>query len=145
MPRSVIFIMVLPVAFSVAFGSAVMADILQQPGRDLNMWPGASHDDSHGSMSVIGLASTYSVSEPVRVQVAPPEGFGCGDLYITVSSGHEPVTQRGFLAQCPEPGQSLPIHDEYREAIRAPGSYDLTVELVAAGDTISLTRGFTVE
>jgi len=34
-----IVVFVLPVVFSIIFGSAVMADTLQKPDRTLNMWP----------------------------------------------------------------------------------------------------------
>ena len=37
--KRIFVVFVLPVIFSIIFGSAVMADILQKPDRELNMWP----------------------------------------------------------------------------------------------------------
>ena len=55
-------VFVLPVIFSIVFGSAVMADTLQKPDRELNMWPMTfSGESSHGKSShgsgieIIGL------------------------------------------------------------------------------------------
>ena len=45
-------VFVLPVIFSIVFGSAVMADTLQKPDRELNMWPMTfSGNSSHGNSS----------------------------------------------------------------------------------------------
>ena len=67
----VIIVFVLPVIFSIIFGSAVMADTLQKPDRELNMWPMTfSGNSSHDSdIEIIGLENQYSVSEPVQIQV----------------------------------------------------------------------------
>ena len=37
--KKVFVVFVLPAIFSIIFGSAVMADILQKPDRELNIWP----------------------------------------------------------------------------------------------------------
>ena len=42
--KKIFVVFVLPVIFSLAFGSAVMADILQKPDRELNMWPMSSSE-----------------------------------------------------------------------------------------------------
>ena len=42
--KKVLVVFVLPVIFSLIFGSAVMADILQKPDRELNMWPISSSE-----------------------------------------------------------------------------------------------------
>ena len=53
-----LIVFVLPVIFSIIFGSAVMADILQKPDRELNMWPmsfsegSSSHDSSSHDSSL---------------------------------------------------------------------------------------------
>ena len=70
-------VFVLPVIFSIIFGSAVMADTLQKPDRELNMWPMTfSGESSHGKSShgsdieIIGLSNQYlsliHISEPTR-------------------------------------------------------------------------------
>ena len=83
-----IIVFVLPIIFSIIFGSAVMVDILQKPDRELNMWPmsfseGSSSHDS--SLKIIGLSNQYLVTEPIEVQVKVTDSsFNCGDLYITI-------------------------------------------------------------
>ena len=54
----VIIVFILPVLFSIIFGSAVMADTLQKSDRELNMWPMTfSGNSSHDSdIKIIGLA-----------------------------------------------------------------------------------------
>ena len=84
-------VFVLPVIFSIVFGSAVMADTLQKPDRELNMWPmtfsgESSHGkSSHGSdLEIVGLSNQYTISEPVQIQVKINDSsLSCGDLYIT--------------------------------------------------------------
>ena len=103
-------VFVLPVIFSIVFGSAVMADTLQKPDRELNMWPMTfSGESSHGKSShgsdieIIGLSNQYSVSEPVQIQVKINDSsISCGDLYVTIyeSGSDNVVTQGGFFNQC---------------------------------------------
>jgi hypothetical protein len=55
-----IIVFVLPIIFSIIFGSAVMVDILQKPDRELNMWPmsfseGSSSPDSSLKIIVPGF------------------------------------------------------------------------------------------
>ena len=104
-----IVVFVLPVIFSIIFGSAVMADTLQKPDRELNMWPMTfSGNSSHDSnLKIIGLANQYSVLEPVEIQVKINDSsFSCGDLYITVyaSESSDVITQGGFFNQCVKDG-----------------------------------------
>ena len=64
-----------------------MADILQKPDRELNMWPMSSHNsvDHDSSIRIIGLSNHYSVSEPIEIQVKINDSsYSCGDLYITI-------------------------------------------------------------
>ena len=113
-----IIVFVLPVIFSIIFGSAVMADILQKPDRELNMWPisfseGSSSHDS--SLKIIGLSNQYLVTEPIEVQVKVTDSsFNCGDLYITIyySGNNDVVTQGGFFNQCFTNGDLFPINDK---------------------------------
>ena len=147
-----IVVFVLPVIFSIIFGSAVMADILQKPDRELNMWPmsfseGSSSHDS--SLKIIGLSNQYLVTEPIEVQVKVTDSsFNCGDLYITIyySGTNDVVTQGGFFNQCLTNGDLFPINDKFSKIISVPGSYELVVDLTSDGlSNISVTGTFTIK
>ena len=147
-----IVVFVLPIIFSIIFGSAVMADILQKPDRELNMWPmsfseGSSSHDS--SMTIIGLSSQYLISEPIEVQVKVNDSsFSCGDLYITIYTlgKNDTVTQGGFFNQCVKNGNLFPINDTFSEVITIPGSYELVADLTSDGlSNISVTGTFTIK
>ena len=147
-----IVVFVLPVIFSIIFGSAVMADILQKPDRELNMWPmsfseGSSSHDS--SMTIIGLSSQYLISEPIEVQIKVNDSsFSCGDLYITIYTlgKSDTVTQSGFFNQCVKNGNLFPINDKFSEIITIPGSYELIADLTSDGlSNISVTGTFTIK
>ena len=59
-----------PVIFSIIVGSAVLSDVLQQPDRELNMWPMSySEGGSHSSIEIMGLSKEYTTTEPVEIQV----------------------------------------------------------------------------
>jgi len=132
-----IIVFVLPIIFSIIFGSAVMADILQKPNRELNMWPmsfseGSSSHDS--SLKIIGLSNQYLISEPIEVQVKVTDSsFSCGDLYITIytSGNNDIVTQGGFFNQCLKNGDLFPINDKFSKIITVPGSYQMTADIVS--------------
>ena len=147
-----IVVFVLPVIFSIIFGSAVMADILQKPDRELNMWPmsfseGSSSHDS--SMIIIGLSSQYLISEPIEVQIKVNDSsFSCGDLYITIYTlgKSDTVTQGGFFNQCVKNGNLFPINDTFSEVITIPGSYELVSDLTSDGlSNTSVTGIFTIK
>ena len=150
--RGVVYaVFLLPVIFSIVFGTAVMADILQKPGRELNMWNFGSGADSHGSkpIKIIGMEKQYSVSEPVSLEVRITDpGFSCGDLYITIyTSDEEAVTQSGFFDQCYEPdGPALPIDSEFSRLIDTPGRYTVVVEMTDQDQRNVITsKEFTVK
>ena len=144
-------VFVLPVIFSIIFGSAVMADILQKPDRELNMWPmsfseGSSSHDS--SLKIIGLSSQYLVTEPIEVQVKVNDSsFNCGDLYITIyNSENDVVTQGAFFNQCLKNGDLFPINDKFSKIITTPGSYQLTADVVSSDlSNISTYGAFTIK
>ena len=147
-----IVVFVLPIIFSIIFGSAVMADILQKPDRELNMWPmsfseGSSSHDS--SMTIIGLSSQYLISEPIEVQIKVNDSsFSCGDLYITIYTlgKRDTVTQGGFFNQCVKNGNLFPINDKFSEIITIPGSYELIADLTSDGlSNISVTGTFAIK
>ena len=145
-------VFVLPVIFSIIFGSAVMADTLQKPDRELNMWPMSSSEisSSHNSdLKIIGLSNQYLVSEPIEIQVKVNDiSFSCGDLYITIytSGKSDVVTQAGFFNQCIENGTLFPINDKFSKIITAPGSYQIVADIVSDDLTNISTSGiFTVK
>ena len=146
-----VVVFVLPVIFSIIFGSAVMADTLQKPDRSLNMWPMTfSGNSSHDSdIEIIGLANQYSADEPVEIQVKiNNSSFTCGDLYITIyaSESGDVVTQGGFFNQCIENGTLFPINDKFSKVITIPGSYQMVADLVSNDlSNISTTGTFTVK
>ena len=145
-------VFVLPVIFSIIFGSAVMADTLQKPDRELNMWPMSSSENSssHNSdLKIIGLSNQYLVSEPIEIQVKVNYiSFSCGDLYITIytSGKSDVVTQAGFFNQCIENGTLFPINDKFSKIITAPGSYQIVADIVSNDlSNISTSGIFTVK
>ena len=146
-----IVVFVLPVVFSIIFGSAVMADTLQKPDRELNMWPMTFSGNSshHSDIEIIGLANQYSVEEPVKIQVKINDSsFTCGDLYITVyaSESSDVVTQGGFFNQCVKDGNFFPINDKFSEIITVPGFYQMNANIVSNDSSNISTSGiFTVK
>ena len=147
----VIIVFVLPVIFSIIFGSAVMADTLQKPDRELNMWPMTfSGNSSHDSdIKIIGLENQYSISEPVQIQVKINDSsFSCGDLYITIyaSGSSDVVTQGGFFNQCVKNGNLLPNNDNFSKIVDSPGSYKIVADVVSTDlSNISTSGIFTVK
>ena len=161
----VFIVFVLPVILSVALGAAVMGDILQQPGRQLDILPASlleGSQPSHGgddSMRILGLFRQYSVSEPVQISVRvdagppPPDSAApaCGDLYVTIYHGgtSDVAVQEGFFGQCLEAGGAtvLPAGGEaFSAVIGSPGPYDVVVELITDDlKDISARGAFTVK
>ncbi|WP_067958818.1 hypothetical protein [Nitrosopumilus sp. Nsub] len=149
-------VFVLPVIFSIVFGSAVMADTLQKPDRELNMWPMTfSGESSHGKPShdsdieIIGLSNHYTVLEPVQIQVKINDSsISCGDLYITIytSGSADVVTQGGYFNQCVKDGKMFPNNDAFSKVIDSPGSYKIVADIVTTDLTnLSTTGTFTVK
>lgn len=146
-------VFVLPVIFSIVFGSVVLTDILQKPDRELNMWPMSSSEGSSSHTSpieIIGLSKQYSTSQPIEIQVKIDDlSFNCGDLYVTIYSSRtsDVIVQGGFLEQCFEKGtQIIPIGDEFSEIIDNSGSYEIVAEMVSKELKNISTRGaFTIK
>ena len=147
-----IAVYVLPVVFSIIFGSIVMLDILKEPDRELNLmrfgsFEGAIHTEQ---ITIIGLESEYSISEPVQIQVVAEDlQFSCGDLYITIYTGDEnAVTQSGFFNQCfDQDNPFLPIGESFSETLATPGGYEIVVDLLDQNQKNSITTSekFTVK
>jgi len=152
-PIRLFIVFILPIIFSILVGSVVMADTLQKPDRELNMWPMSNSESSasHGlSIQIIGLSSQYSVSEPVEIEVKISDfSFNCGNLYITIytSGKSDVVTQGGFFEQCFENGSNiLPVNDKFSKVISIPGSYQLVADMVSKDlSNISTSGIFTVK
>jgi hypothetical protein len=145
-------VFILPIFLSIAFGSAVMADVLQSPDRELNMWRiGPTSTLTHDkSIKIIGLEKQYLVSTPIEIQVKIDDSFfDCGDLYVTIYSGQNTViTQSGFFKQCfDENNAILPVDDEFSEIIDAPGQYELVVKMNDQNQksSISASGKFTIK
>ena len=149
--RRVFILFILPVIFSIIVGSAVLSDVLQQPDRELNLWPMSySEGGSNSSIEIMGLSEQYTTTEPVEIQVKIDDSsFSCGDLYITIySSGKSDViTQGGFFDQCFESGSKMiPVGDRFSKIIDTPGSYEVVVEMVSKQlQNISTKGTFTIK
>jgi hypothetical protein len=144
-------VFILPIIFSVIVGSIVMADTLQKPDRELNMWPMSHSETSHGSsIQIIDLSSQYSVSESIEIKVKITDSsFNCGDLYITIYNSEKSnvITQGAFFEQCfNSESNLLPIDDKFSKVINTPGSYDLVVDMISKDlSNISTSGTFTVK
>ena len=142
-------VFILPIVLSIAFGSVVMADVLQSSDRELNMWRvGPTNNDK--SIQIIGLEKQYPASSPIEIQVNVDDPFfDCGDLYVTIYSGKNTViTQSGFFKQCfDENNVLLPMDDEFSEIIDTPGQYELVVKMNDQNQKSSITASgkFTIK
>ena len=151
--RKVLVVFVLPAIFSLIFASAVMAEILQKPDRELNLWPVSSSEgfsNNYDSIEIIGLSKQYSTSEPIEIQVKINDSsFDCGDLYVTIYSSekNDVITQSGFFEQCFEQGSTiLPVGDKFSKVIDTFGSYEIVAEMVSKKlMNISTSEVFTVK
>lgn len=142
-------VFILPIVLSIAFGSVVMADVLQSSDRELNMWRvGPTNNDKY--IQIIGLEKQYLASTPIEIQVNIDDPFfDCGDLYVTIYSGKNTViTQSGFFKQCfDENNVLLPMDDEFSEIIDTPGQYELVVKMNDQNQKSSITASgkFTIK
>lgn len=145
----VFVVFVLPAIFSIVLGAAVLNSIVQQPDRELNMWPfGSAGSHSSASIGLLGLSDEYSTSEPVELQLQVNNfHFSCGDIYVTIydAQNDTAVTQSGFFDQCFN--AQNPVHPvDFSEVIDTPGSYALVVEIISKELDVVSQRGlFTVK
>ena len=145
-------VFVLPIVFSVIFGSFVMWDILQDSGRELNLMQVGSIGEKldNEQLEIIGLEKQYTISEPIRIQVLIDDlSFSCGDLYITIYTFNEnAVTQSGYFHQCFDTGSSLlPLEERFSEVVDIPGEYKIVVDLLDQNqrNSITIREKFTVK
>jgi len=132
------FVFLFPVIISLALGSFVMAEVLNEPERELNMWPfkfsGTAKVQSD-SIKIISVQQEYSSTTPINIQVSVTDPtFDCGDLYITIydlnSSPKQVVTQSGYFGQCfQKENLMLPVDDEFSEKIGDSGQYEIVAEI----------------
>lgn len=163
--RGVFVVFILPVILSMALASAVMADILEKPDRELNMWPSLSggHGDQDGStiddgdfvsddvdeigIAFVGLSESHPVGEPLTVRVSVSDlTLDCGDLYITIYSDYDEgqvISQDAFFGQCFVSSDSELSHGEF--FINSRGSYVVEAEMISGVNTISISEVITVE
>jgi len=124
-----------------------MSGALEELDREFHFLPGEFSANSN-SIKILGLENQYSTEEPisVSVQVSDPL-FECGDLYITIYSQKNVVTQSGFFEQCFKNSGVLPLEDSFSEVIQIPGSYDLKAEMKdkSQKNIISSSGKFTVK
>ncbi len=134
--KKILVVFVMPVILSLIFGSAVLAEVLQKPDRELNLWPMTftTGPSNNAEIKIIGLSSQYSTSEPIEITVIIDDSsFDCGDLYVTIySQTNDVITQGGFFEQCFDAGSKiLPIGDTFSRTIDTPGSYKIVVEMLS--------------
>lgn len=147
----VFVVFILPVIFSISLGAVVLNGIVEQPGRELNMWQfGGEFSSSHGGgiVGIIGLSEEYSTLEPVEIALQFDHlPFDCGDLYITIyeTASNTAIIQNGFFNQCFDTqGVINPV--EFSEIVGTPGSYELSVEIISQELDVINGRGlFTVK
>ena len=138
MTKTPFIVYVLPIILSVSLGTLVMAEALNDPERELNMWQfgsGISSTQQSQEIGVIGLEKTYFTSDPIQFEIKINDSdFECGDLYVTIykitNSEDQVLTQSGYLKQCfLNNQQNLPLGDEYSEIITESGMYRIIIEI----------------
>ena len=127
-----------------------MAEALNDPERELNMWQFDEVTSSQQEqLSIIGLEKTYSTSDQIEFKIQVHDSnFECGDLYITISDGDQVITQSGFMKQCfTQQNQNIPLGDKYSETIREPGKYKILIEIFDQNykDSLSYVANITIK
>ena len=152
--RSIYLVFILPAALSLVLGGAVVGAVLQEPGRSLDMTGaggGGKAPLESDQVAILGLSSSYGVSEMIAVEVAAlADSFDCGDLYVTITRAgtDEVVYHDGYFGQCyAAAGATLPVDETYTKSLDVPGSYEIRVDLTDArgGGTASVRSAFTVQ
>ena len=150
MTKSPFFVYILPIILSISLGTLVMAEALNDPERELNMWQFDEVTSSQQEqLSIIGLEKTYSTSDQIEFKIQVHDSnFECGDLYITISDGDQVITQSGFMKQCfTQQNQNIPLGDKYSETIREPGKYKILIEIFDQNykDSLSYVANITIK
>lgn len=146
--------LVLPAALSLALGAAVIGAALEEPGRSLDiLGTGADREVplTSDDIAILGLSSSYGVSEAIILQVAVADGsFDCGDLYVTISRAGtgEVVSHDGYFGQCyAATGAALPVEGSYVKSLDTRGDYEVKVDLndVRGAKSASVRGEFSVQ
>jgi|TARA_B100000470_G_C19610700_1_gene310854 hypothetical protein len=150
MTKSPFFVYILPIILSISLGTLVMAEALNDPERELNMWQSDGvTSQQQEQLSIIGLEKTYSTSDQIEFKIQVSDSnFECGDLYITISDGDQVITQSGFMKQCfTQQNQNIPLGDKYSEIIREPGKYKILIEIFDQNykDSLSYVANITIK
>ena len=144
----VFFVFIFPIIISLFLGTYVMAEVLQEPNRSLQMWNFKFSEGGEifqsNELKIVGLLSKYSTSNPIEIEVSIQDSiFDCGDLYITIfdlSSPKQVITQSGYFDQCfVRNNQLLPVDDKFSETIDAPGQYEIHIEMKDKSNKKSIT------
>ena len=142
------FVFIFPIIISLFLGTFVMAEVLKEPDRSLQMW---NFKFSEGGeifqskeLKIVGILSKYSTSNPIVIEVSIQDStFDCGDLYITIfelSSPKQVITQSGYFDQCfVKNNQLLPVDDKFSEIIDDPGQYEILIEMKDKSSKKSVT------
>ena len=158
MTKSPFIVYILPIILSISLGTFVMAEALNDPERELDMWQfdpttSSTKQGTH-ELDIIGLEKSYSVSEPIQFKIKINDSdFECGALYITIyemsnEGDDQVVTQNGYLKQCfLKYQQNLPLGEEYSEIITNSGMYKIVIEVFdqAYDDSLSYVGIITVK
>ena len=148
---SAFVIYVLPIVLSVSLGTAVMAETLSSPDRELNFlqFGGEGYDSSSKSgISLVGFNNEISQNSNLEFSIKfSNSDFNCGDLYITIydvtTSEKQVITQSGYLKQCfIQNNDILPVDENYSELITKSGTYEIHVEIFNEkySENISMTQ-----
>lgn len=139
-----IAILVIPIIFSFVFGGLVLGFALQGHREPTTQ-------TQTGSVAILDLQSTYSVSDMVNPQVTVDDpAYDCGNLYITVydvASGQKTAVKQGaFFNQCYGKTGTLPLDDRFSEKFGV-GQYMLEAQLFDKnGDNfLSASQKFSVQ
>jgi len=114
--RVAYLVFLIPVVISVPIAAYVLADIVSQPDRKLNLWPFDGSDDGHANSAVDpGAAAAYSVNGPTQAKAETLDSdFGCGDACIAAyDSGGVPATQNALFDPCSARNGYAPAGDRF--------------------------------
>ena len=148
---SAFVIYVLPIVLSVSLGTAVMAETLSSPDRELNFlqFGGEGHTSSLKSeINLVGFNDEIEQNSNLEFRIKfLNSDFNCGDLYITIydvtTSEKQVLTQSGYLKQCFIQNENiLPVDDTYSELITKTGTYEIYIEIFNEkySENISMTE-----
>ena len=134
---SAFVIYILPIVLSVSLGTAVMAETLNSPDRELNFlqFGGEGYVNSKSDINLVGFNNEIVENSNLEfsINLSNPD-FNCGDLYITIydisTSEKQVLTQSGYLKQCfLQNNNTLPVGETYTELISKSGTYEIYVEI----------------